>query len=608
MEGLEAEAYDDNFIENGEEDELNIFEEDELNIFEEEDYEDEDEEDFKHEINDFIEEDFKHEIDDFIEEIGETPYFLENIEKYEECEKIIKKSIIKSKLILNEFRKIYYYRNLLQKYKKQNKCKFPFDINIIISKAELIHNEKKESSIEYREKLIKLVDNFCINKLITIYGNYMPKSHIPIFSEGIKNIVILIRTELSSKKIINSYKFGIKGLNYCLDIIYKKCLLGIINPGENIGTFVATSIAEPSTQLTLNTFHTAGKSQNNKVNATTKRLEQLLTLSKSIKSSDIYMTISLKEKDNNSKEVLNKTILYFDNNIFNYFVKEYQIVQDNIIKLGSKGTTMKKDKKIIDNFLKFNELPKKLSILCLRVKLNSKALFIKNMSIEMIETTIKNKFPNTYIISSGIGIIRIYIKGIIYEDEFLVFKNMLCVLETLRVTGISGINNIEISKQNKIIYDNNGNKIKKSVPVIYTSGSNFTELCKYSYLIDINNSWTNNISEINKELGIEAAGNVLFDEIYNVFKSNGINISSDNISLLVDHMTSIGTAVPISRHGLKKSKSSTLQQISLEMPLSYMKDSALIGKNENIKGTSDNIFFGQPITGATSSFDLIMNN
>ena len=39
---------------------------------------------------------------------------------------------------------------------------------------------------------------------------------------------------------------------------YMKYLKSVAHPGENVGTIAAQSIGEPSTQMTLNTFHLAG--------------------------------------------------------------------------------------------------------------------------------------------------------------------------------------------------------------------------------------------------------------------------------------------------------------------------------------------------------------
>lgn len=39
---------------------------------------------------------------------------------------------------------------------------------------------------------------------------------------------------------------------------YQACL---VNPGEAVGLLAAQSVGEPSTQMTLNTFHLAGRGE-----------------------------------------------------------------------------------------------------------------------------------------------------------------------------------------------------------------------------------------------------------------------------------------------------------------------------------------------------------
>jgi hypothetical protein len=63
------------------------------------------------------------------------------------------------------------------------------------------------------------------------------------------------------------------------------------NSGENIGTVAAQSIGEPTTQMTLNTFHFAGVSAKN-VTLGVPRLTEIINLAKNIKtpSLTVYLT------------------------------------------------------------------------------------------------------------------------------------------------------------------------------------------------------------------------------------------------------------------------------------------------------------------------------
>ena len=56
----------------------------------------------------------------------------------------------------------------------------------------------------------------------------------------------------------------------------------LADPGENVGLLAAQSIGEPSTQMTLNTFHFAGRGEMNVTLGIPRLREILMTASKSI--------------------------------------------------------------------------------------------------------------------------------------------------------------------------------------------------------------------------------------------------------------------------------------------------------------------------------------
>ena len=46
-------------------------------------------------------------------------------------------------------------------------------------------------------------------------------------------------------------------------MIHLKCMHSMVDPGEPVGILAAQSVGEPSTQMTLNTFHFAGRGDMN---------------------------------------------------------------------------------------------------------------------------------------------------------------------------------------------------------------------------------------------------------------------------------------------------------------------------------------------------------
>ena len=70
---------------------------------------------------------------------------------------------------------------------------------------------------------------------------------------------------------------------------YLKYMKSVAHPGENVGTIVGQSVGEPSTQMTLNTFHLAGHGAGNVTLGIPRLKEVLMTTPTNIKTP--YMTV-----------------------------------------------------------------------------------------------------------------------------------------------------------------------------------------------------------------------------------------------------------------------------------------------------------------------------
>lgn len=69
-----------------------------------------------------------------------------------------------------------------------------------------------------------------------------------------------------------------------LRLIYSKSLSASCHPGEPVGVLAAQSIGEPSTQMTLNTFHFAGRGEMNVTLGIPRLREILMTGSANIQT------------------------------------------------------------------------------------------------------------------------------------------------------------------------------------------------------------------------------------------------------------------------------------------------------------------------------------
>ena len=74
-----------------------------------------------------------------------------------------------------------------------------------------------------------------------------------------------------------------------LELYYKK---SIVHPGEMVGMIAAQSIGEPTTQMTLNTFHFAGVASKSNVTRGVPRIEEILSLSENPKNPSVTIRLN----------------------------------------------------------------------------------------------------------------------------------------------------------------------------------------------------------------------------------------------------------------------------------------------------------------------------
>lgn len=90
-------------------------------------------------------------------------------------------------------------------------------------------------------------------------------------------------------------------------IYYLKYLNSLVHPGENVGTLAGQSIGEPSTQMTLNTFHLAGHGGANVTLGIPRLREILMTASENLKTPTMVLPLR------SDKEFLDSEINTFAN-------------------------------------------------------------------------------------------------------------------------------------------------------------------------------------------------------------------------------------------------------------------------------------------------------
>ena len=97
--------------------------------------------------------------------------------------------------------------------------------------------------------------------------------------------------------------------------------------------------------------------------------------------------------------------------------------------------------------------------------------------------------------------------------------------------------------------------------MLQSDGVNLLEVFNSKY-VDFTRTYSNDINEIYEKLGIEAARNILIEEISSVCDDAGEYINPRHVELLVDTMTNKGYLTAINRQGINSGDVSPLAKSS----------------------------------------------
>jgi len=342
---------------------------------------------------------------------------------------------------------------------------------------------------------------------------------------------------------IIQYEYGNDGVDVSALHMNKK-----IAPGEAAGMITAQSFGEPSTQMALNVFHSAGI-QEMQITSGLPRLIEIFDARKN--PSTPMMEIYLDREFNNEKDA--------------------RVIAEKIKEVRLKDVISE---------IKVNFAEKRIDIF-----MNSQAVKNIHTSVESIAERLKEK---------GFKI-KTRDNLIYFTDSSLDFKELYKIKEKIKETQISGIAGVE---QILVVK-------RESNYVILTSGSNLKEVFEVKG-VNAEKTSTNNIHEVENVLGIEAARQMIINEINNVIESQGLDIDQRHLSFVADAMTSSGEVKGVTRMGIISQKSSILARASFETPIKQFVNATIKASKDELSSVIENIILNQPVPVGTGLPGLLV--
>jgi DNA-directed RNA polymerase beta' subunit len=155
---------------------------------------------------------------------------------------------------------------------------------------------------------------------------------------------------LSPRELLIVKRFNKKALTILLDTIVLMYKRAIVAPGEMVGMIAAQSIGEPTTQLTLNTFHSAGVASKSNVTRGVPRIEEILSLSENTKNPSL--TIYMKKDEETDKDIVRDKIPSVEITILGEIVEMVEICFDP----DDMNTLIAQDKEVMTQYFEFEKM------------------------------------------------------------------------------------------------------------------------------------------------------------------------------------------------------------------------------------------------------------
>jgi len=388
---------------------------------------------------------------------------------------------------------------------------------------------------------------------------------------------------------------------------------------------------------TLNTFHSAGISSKSNVTRGVPRIEEILTVSAHPKNPSL--TVFLKPQDETNKDIARNVMYMLEHTELQDLVKSIEICFDP----DDLNTLIEEDKETITQYKEFenifndcieqqNEIKNdniEKSKWILRIELEPSIMLQKNITMDDIHFTLKNSYGQTIqcIFSdynSDKLIFRIRMNNIIKQktstlskkikvnpldqtDQIYFIKNFQEeLLKNIVLRGVRGIDKVILRKLKDNKEETSGIFVKKEIWVLDTIGTNLLEVLGLNY-INQNKTFSNDIVETFNVLGIEAARQVIYNELSEVLEFDGTYINYHHMALLVDRMTYASNIISVFRHGINNDDTGPITKASFEETNGQFLRAARHAELDNMRGVSANVMVGSTGFYGTSSFDIVLD-
>lgn len=558
---------------------------------------------------------------------------LKEFKKTEYTKELNDKLYKKYLLMRDKMREINSKINKFGAVSLEDKYLFPVDLYQIILN-EIVNSKESKNPIDpfyIIEELNNLLDIKTI-PLVSVSKN-LSKYKIKIKDDKDVKLVFrfIIYDYLSPKRCTHQYKIG----KDTFDTIIKKIKLTIlkakVEPGENVGVLAAQSIGQPTTQMTLNTFHRAGMGSkiSSKLTGELPRLKEIISATANIKTP--YIQIFLNDNVKNDEKIAKNIAYRISHTVLTDIADLVEVIYDP--KPLSKNSLMNKEdvKDLFGSQLNLNEvvmedLDKMPWVI--KIKLNREKMYYQDMTISEMkiqlchqwnklskntkglkknEKAIFEKISQSAILSNIDSSVNptIHIRiGLVQYNYDLLIAITEKITTQVKLKGLEGMVDVgNLEERKYITYNEDGSVDKnKTEYTIMVMGNNMTGIRKIKG-INLERSYTNDIKLTKSLFGIEAARALILRELQDTM-TNDNSGGYQHMALLADAMCFTGDLTAINRNGISKLETGVLSRASFEKTTEQFADAAVFSEKDHTRSVSSCIIVGKVVKEGTGHCEL----
>ncbi len=557
----------------------------------------------------------------------------------------------KSKAISGMFTKSTYTRQKKQEEDLSEKCKFY--VNFMIENrnniVKNVFNNKSEKVVRVPVAFAYIIQNIIgqqgINKNslvdVTMLEAYdmiekaFAQLELIVFAPPTELFKVLYFYYLSPKDLLLNKRYNKKALEILLQTIILTYKRAIVAPGEMVGMIAAQSIGEPTTQMTLNTFHYAGVASKSNVTRGVPRIEEILSLSASIKNPSL--TVYLKEDEQSDKDKANTIQYMLEHTKLAEIVTSVSICFDP----DDLNTLISEDKLTMSQYRDFENMVDECmgqdggeegnekSKWIIRMEMDPEVMLEKNITMDDINFTLNNTYKdeiscvysdynadklvfrirmnNILKNASGKSGKKVKINPLDQSDQIYILKNFQDqLLDGIVLRGVKNINKVILRKIKDNLVEKGGAFTKEDIWVLDTIGTNLLAVLGLDY-IDSRRTISNDIVEIFDVLGVEAARQCIYNEVAEVLEFDGSYVNAHHMALLCDRMTFSSKLISIFRHGINNDDIGPIAKASFEETPEMFLKAARHAELDTLRGISANVMCGQEGLFGTAAFQVILD-